>query len=42
MDYETIKKWYDSGLWSKTRVRNAVIKGKITQEQYKEITGEDY
>ena len=42
MDYETIKKWYDSGLWSKTRVRNAVIKGKITEEQYKEITGEDY
>lgn len=42
MDYETIKKWYDSGLWSKTRVRNAVIKGKITQEQYRLITGEDY
>ena len=42
MDYETIKKWYDSGLWSKTRVRNAVVKGKITQEQYRLITGEDY
>ena len=42
MDYETIKNWYDSGLWSKARVRNAVVKGKITQEQYTEITGESY
>jgi len=42
MDYETIKKWYDSGLWNKARVRNAVIKGKITPEQYEQIVHEPY
>ena len=41
-DFEQIKMWYLEGLWSKTRVRNAVMKGKITAEEYKEITGEDY
>lgn len=42
MTYEKIKDYYDRGLWNKTMVRNAVIKGKITQEQYTEITGESY
>lgn len=37
-----IKKWYDSGLWTKAMVANAVVKGKITAEQYEEITGEAY
>lgn len=41
-DFEKILAWYREGLWSKTRVRNAVTKGKITEEEYKEITGEDY
>lgn len=35
--YEMIKKWYDLGLWSEKAVRNAVTKGWITEEQYKEI-----
>lgn len=42
MTYEKIKEYYDKGLWNKTMVRNAVVKGKITAEQYKSITGEDY
>lgn len=42
MTYEKIKEYYDNGLWSKLMVRNAVVKGKITAEQYKSITGEDY
>lgn len=42
MTYEKIKEYYENGLWNKTMVRNAVIKGKITQEQYTEITGESY
>ena len=42
MTYEKIKEYYDKGLWNKTMVRNAVIKGKITASQYREITGEDY
>ena len=37
-----VKKWYDSGVWSKAWVRNAVVKGKITPEEYTEITGEVY
>lgn len=40
--FEKIKKYYDDGLWNKEMVRNAVIKGKITAEEYEEITGEPY
>ena len=40
--FEQIKQWYDNGLWGKKAVRNAVIKGFITEDEYKEITGEDY
>ena len=40
--FEKIKKWYEEGLWTKTMVRNAVKKGKITAEQYEEIVGEPY
>lgn len=42
MTFEKIKEYYDRGLWNKEMVRNAVIKGKISESQYKEITGEDY
>lgn len=38
---EKIAKWYPT-LWTITMVQNAVIKGVITVEEYKEITGEDY
>ena len=40
--FEKIKKWYEEGLWTKAMVRNAVKKGKITDEQYEEIVGEPY
>lgn len=39
---ERIEKLYDNGRITKDGVRNAVSKGMITVEQYKEITGEDY
>lgn len=42
MMFEKIKKWYEEGLWTKAMVRNAVKKGKITDEQYEEIIGEPY
>ena len=42
MSYERIKYYYEAGLWSKPMVKVAVKKGIITQEQYKEVTGEDY
>lgn len=37
-----IKKWYEQGLWTKDMVKNAVNKGIITADDYKEITGEEY
>ena len=41
MNFETIKRNYDRGLWNKAMVRMAVRKGVITMEQYKEIIGEE-
>lgn len=40
--YEKIKKYYDTGLWNEERVRNMVIKGIITEEEYKDIIGNEY
>ena len=42
MNYETIKKNFERGLWNVAMVRVAVKKGIITKEQFKEITGKDY
>ncbi len=41
-NFELIKEYYDSGLWSKVKVRFAVVRGKITTEEYYEIVGEEY
>lgn len=40
--FEKIKDFYERGLWTKEMVRNAVIKGKITADEYELITGEKY
>lgn len=40
-DFEKIKKWYDMGIYSKAMVRNMMLKGKITEDEYKEIVGEN-
>ena len=37
--FEKIKKYYEKGVWSEQRVREAVAKNLITPEQFKEITG---
>ena len=42
MSFETIKRNFDRGLWTKQMVAMAVRRGVITPEQYREITGEDY
>ena len=42
MNYETIKRNFERGLWNVAMVRVAVRKGVITKEQFKEITGQDY
>ena len=39
--FEKIKGWYPI-LWNETMVRNAVKKGIITEDEFKEITGIDY
>ena len=40
--FEKVKRYYDSGLWNKKMVRNAVVKVWITAEEYTIITGEVY
>jgi len=40
--YELVKEYYDNGLWNLTRVRNAVVKGWITAEEFETITGQQY
>ena len=40
--YEKIKEYYNTGVWSEERVRNMVVKGIITEEEFYEITGEFY
>ena len=36
---EKVKRYYDLGLWSEERVRDAVAKNAITPEEFKAITG---
>ena len=40
--YKKIKEYYNTGLWSEVRVRNMVVKGVITEEEYKNIVGKEY
>ena len=40
--FQTVKNYYDSGLYTKEQVAVFVAKGKITPEQYQTIIGEIY
>lgn len=40
--FNLVKSYYDKGMWNKEMVRNAVVKGWITAEEYELITGERY
>lgn len=40
--YDKVKYYYENGLWTIDMVRNAVVKGWITEEEFEEITGIDY
>ena len=42
MNFETIKRNFDRGLWSEAMVKLAVRKGVITKAQYQKITGKAY
>lgn len=35
--FESIKKWYNMGLWNISMVKQAVAKGVITSEQFEMI-----
>lgn len=39
--YDTVKEYYDNGIWKKSRVVAAVGKW-ITPEEYELITGEEF
>ena len=39
--FDKVKDYYDSGVWTKSMVYNAVNRW-ITPEEYEEITGEKY
>lgn len=40
--FEKVKSYYERGLWDISRVRNAVVKGWITAEEFQIITGQPY
>lgn len=42
MNFATIKRNYDRGLWSAAMVKTAVKKGIITKDEYTQITGKEY
>lgn len=42
MWFARIQKFYDQRLWTKNMVADGVVVGKITPEQYFDITGEEY
>jgi hypothetical protein len=39
--FEKIKKWYKQGLWTEAIVRNAVVKGVLTEAAAVEILKDD-
>lgn len=41
-NYNKVKRWYSMGMWSETRVRDAVTMNWITEEEYLEITRQAY
>lgn len=40
--YEIVKQHYDDGFWDEEKVKRAVVKHWITEEEYMLIIGEEY
>ena len=40
--FEKVKYYYEKRLWTKEQVANAVKKGWISADEYRDITGEEY
>lgn len=41
-NFQKVKNYYDKGLWGVERVRQAVVKGWITETEFHEIVGFEY
>lgn len=39
-NFEKYKNYYERGLWTKEMLRNVMLKGKITEEEFEKIIGE--
>jgi hypothetical protein len=39
--FDKVKNYYDKGLWGVNKLREAVVKGWITEEEYMEIIGDE-
>jgi len=42
LNFAKLKGYYDDGYWTKEMIAMGVVKGKITADEYKTITGDDY
>ena len=40
--FDLVNKYYKTRLWNEQRVRNAVVQGWITKDEFQEITGSSY
>lgn len=40
--FKSIQRWHKMNIWTKEMVGDAVVAGKITVEQYKAITDDEY
>lgn len=40
--FNKVKNFYEQGFWTTEMVKNSVVKGWITEEEYLEITGDEY
>ena len=40
--FDTVKKYFNMGMWTEQKVKNAVAKGWITAEEFESITGKEY
>lgn len=40
--FKIVKRYYDKGIYTKEDVKTFVKAGKLTADEYKEITGDDY
>lgn len=40
--FKSIQRWHKMKIWTKEMVGDAVVAGKITAEQYKVITDDEY